>query len=321
MLQIRTYKRYGVHYEHGLTFSEDFTYLTCLFIALLIWLWASGFALGRLSGQATWPNRIPFSLCCSGFVLFVSGLLRQYHLAKSALIFCSCPSATAVFSDFYHVPGGHLGNATRFSVPRSARLDDAGHRRCGRMSDGSSHLVAVPRGSGHQRDEHGSFECICLVYEVDALLVSQHAGLVRACHFHIHSAESRKMNSKLAALLLACALSSSPRVHSQPKLPVKSQDTLVPSAQRKTAPDFTLLDNKGAPLTLSTYKGKVVLLDFWATWCHGCKQELPWYIDFDRRYRREGLAVIGVSMDDGGMGVVRPFLAQKQIRYRVVIRK
>jgi len=89
--------------------------------------------------------------------------------------------------------------------------------------------------------------------------------------------------------------------------------------QRKAAPEFALKDSSGATVNLKDYRGKVVLLDFWATWCHGCKQEIPWFSEFERKYAAKGLTVVGVSLDDDGWKVVRPFLLTAKPRYRIVL--
>ena len=85
------------------------------------------------------------------------------------------------------------------------------------------------------------------------------------------------------------------------------------------APDFTLDDSAGSPFKLSAYQGRVVLLDFWATWCTGCKVEIPWYVEFQNKYRKDGLAAIGVSMDDDGWKSVMPYLGKNELNYPVVI--
>ena len=87
----------------------------------------------------------------------------------------------------------------------------------------------------------------------------------------------------------------------------------------KPAPDFTLPDSTGSPIKLSAYKGKVVLLDFWATWCTGCKVEIPWYVEFQSKYGKDGLTAIGVAMDDDGWKSVKPFLEEHKLNYPVVI--
>lgn len=90
-------------------------------------------------------------------------------------------------------------------------------------------------------------------------------------------------------------------------------------ADRKPAPDFELKDSYGRTIKLKDYQGKVVLLDFWATWCHGCKEEIPWFSKFEKKYGSRGFAVVGVSMDEGGWGVVNPFLASIKARYPMLL--
>jgi peroxiredoxin len=98
-----------------------------------------------------------------------------------------------------------------------------------------------------------------------------------------------------------------------------AHDSLKPENARKPAPDFTLSDASGRPVRLSSFEGKVVLLNFWATWCGGCKVEIPWLIDFQRIYASRGLAVLGVSFDDDGWKLVKPFIAAKRINYPMMI--
>ena len=102
-------------------------------------------------------------------------------------------------------------------------------------------------------------------------------------------------------------------------LPASTSADLAPDSARRTSPDFTLTDSTGASIKLSGYKGRVVLLDFWATWCHGCKQEISWYMNFQNKYKESGLSVVGVSLDDDGWKSVKPFLAELKVNYTVVI--
>lgn len=78
------------------------------------------------------------------------------------------------------------------------------------------------------------------------------------------------------------------------------------------APEIKLKDLNDRDVALADYKGKVVLVNFWATWCDPCRVEIPWLIDMQAKYGAKGFTVIGVAMDDEGKSVVAPFVAKER---------
>jgi peroxiredoxin len=106
------------------------------------------------------------------------------------------------------------------------------------------------------------------------------------------------------------------------------QAALRSSDSRALAPDFELKDATGKTVRLSAHRGRVVLLDFWATTCGGCIQEIPMFVEVAKAYERRGLATIGVSEDiayedlknaDEAWARVRPFVRDRKVRYTVVM--
>lgn len=81
--------------------------------------------------------------------------------------------------------------------------------------------------------------------------------------------------------------------------------------------NFTLKDLSNRDVSLSTFKGKVILLDFWATWCGPCKIEIPWFIEFQNKYAKNGLQVIGISIDDP-LDKLKPYVAGMKMNYPVL---
>jgi cytochrome c biogenesis protein CcmG/thiol:disulfide interchange protein DsbE len=84
-------------------------------------------------------------------------------------------------------------------------------------------------------------------------------------------------------------------------------------------PAFSLKDADGQTVHPADYKGKVLLLDFWATWCGPCKIEIPWFMDFERQFKDQGFAVVGVSMDEDGWNAVKPYVQKMKMNYRILL--
>ena len=87
----------------------------------------------------------------------------------------------------------------------------------------------------------------------------------------------------------------------------------------KPAPDFTLKDINGKDVKLSDFKGKVVVVDFWATWCAPCRMELPHLIELQKKFEKQGFTFIGISVDEEGVKVVKPFSEKNKINYPILI--
>ena len=85
------------------------------------------------------------------------------------------------------------------------------------------------------------------------------------------------------------------------------------------APDFALPDLSGKTVRLSDFEGKVVILDFWATWCPPCRDEVPDFVRLQAKYREKGLAVVGLSLDAEGAKLVRPFAEEFNVNYAMLL--
>jgi thiol-disulfide isomerase/thioredoxin len=91
------------------------------------------------------------------------------------------------------------------------------------------------------------------------------------------------------------------------------------SRERPLAPDFELPDLAGQNVRLSDFAGRTLVIDFWATWCIPCKQQIPVLNAFHRSVAGQDVVVLGVAVDAGGRDVVEPFAAEQGIEYRVVL--
>ena len=130
--------------------------------------------------------------------------------------------------------------------------------------------------------------------------------------------EMRLSSSKAVAIAAAIALGTL-GINSACSSSQDVRASATAERDRKPAPNFTLKDADGKSVSLADYRGKVVLLNFWATWCGPCGLEIPWFEEFEQRYKTQGFAVLGVSMDDDGWTAVKPYMAEHKINYRILL--
>ena len=92
-------------------------------------------------------------------------------------------------------------------------------------------------------------------------------------------------------------------------------------AHNTAAPDFTLQSLDGSNMSLSDFRGKAVLLNFWATWCGPCKIEMPWFVELQKEYGPQGLQIVGVAMDDSSTEDIAKFTKEMGVNYPVLLGK
>ena len=119
----------------------------------------------------------------------------------------------------------------------------------------------------------------------------------------------------LTALLVTAIVALLPVVGCQQKSsqsPSGSENSAPSAASAAPEASVAIPSLDGSTTSIDQYKGKVVLVNFWATWCDPCKAEIPWLIDFNHKYGPKGLVIVGVAMDDGGKKVVEPWVQSKR---------
>lgn len=134
---------------------------------------------------------------------------------------------------------------------------------------------------------------------------------------HLNHSKRKNMKKYLISLFITLFSLISIACEQKPNDENKTINDLVLAADGKKAPAFTLLDTKGNKVSLSDYKGKIVIIDFWATWCGPCRRGVPDLVKIQSDYKGK-VVIIGISLDQDTKSDVVPFMEAFEINYPIV---
>lgn len=161
---------------------------------------------------------------------------------------------------------------------------------------------------------------IVLAMMISGLSLMVWAGIE---NYRAHQQEQARVSALQAALNAAEAQANSASSQDDGNSGMPDEQPLL----GQQAPNFTLVDLQGKKVSLADYRGKAVVVDFWATWCGPCRMEIPWLVELDKKYASQGLTVLGVATDtiDSDTGEKDPhstiarFVAQHHMEYPILM--
>ena len=147
------------------------------------------------------------------------------------------------------------------------------------------------------------------------LVVVMIVGVTLLVWAGVHNARERKLEMQKTVESKAVLVPDAPG-----KTDADSPENATPKLQGKPAPAFTLVDLDGKKVSLADFKGHPVFVNFWATWCEPCKLEMPWLEDFSKKYKDQGLVMLGISTDDAGKDVVAKTVKKLGVSYPILLK-
>jgi thiol-disulfide isomerase/thioredoxin len=145
-----------------------------------------------------------------------------------------------------------------------------------------------------------------------AVIAAMAASITLLIWAGVHNGRERRLEMQKAQEKAASQVTLVPDSATQP-------ESNTPKLEGKPAPGFTLVDLDGKKVSLSDFKGKPVLVNFWATWCGPCKLEMPWFQEFGQKYASQGLVILGLAADDAGKTVIANTAKKSGVTYPILL--